>query len=218
MNGTTLSLNTTASNFGTATAAGNTNSSLIGHNPHKVVVLASVGVPGAGSQPEITANTSVSSAATNGHSPLLEIKRSSRSIIQSSPPKQQHLMHSASNPAANLIQLQPASNDTNNTATNGSNGNASGGGGGDWDYSHIREEDFEKLAIYQVPDVPVPENGSLTGNNGPCPSSNSVCRAEASLPRNLYLKPSGATNDVNKKQNNNALHCLHIDFLELSSY
>lgn len=60
------------------------------------------------------------------------------------------------------------------------------GGGGrpsspEWDPSLLREEDFEDQAVYQVPDQPC---------EGLQP------RAQASLPRNLVLKPSQALSDV----------------------
>lgn len=53
-----------------------------------------------------------------------------------------------------------------------------------WDVSKLREEDFDKLATYFVPDRPCSEN---TNN-----------RAEASLPRNLQLRPSQTLKDVSK--------------------
>ncbi|XP_023290789.1 PR domain zinc finger protein 1 [Orussus abietinus] len=52
----------------------------------------------------------------------------------------------------------------------------------EWDHATLREEEFEQHAVYLVPDVSV--------------SPNDTNRAEASLPRNLVLKPSQALNDV----------------------
>lgn len=46
----------------------------------------------------------------------------------------------------------------------------------DYDVTRMREEDFERLAVYIVPDVPC-ERGT-------------VGRAEKTLPRSLTLKPS----------------------------
>lgn len=46
----------------------------------------------------------------------------------------------------------------------------------DYDVTQMREEDFERLAVYIVPDVPC-ERGT-------------VGRAEKTLPRSLTLKPS----------------------------
>lgn len=54
--------------------------------------------------------------------------------------------------------------------------------GGPWELASMREEEFEHRAVYLVPDAtPEPE----------CTN-----RAEASLPRNLVLKPSEALSDV----------------------
>lgn len=50
----------------------------------------------------------------------------------------------------------------------------------EWDHATLREEEFEQHAVYLVPDVAA----SPTDAN----------RAEASLPRNLVLKPSQALN------------------------
>jgi hypothetical protein len=53
---------------------------------------------------------------------------------------------------------------------------------GTWNVSGLKEEDFEALAVYLVPDIATsPEEPN---------------RAEASLPRNLALKPSGVLQDV----------------------
>ncbi|XP_015124265.1 GATA zinc finger domain-containing protein 7 [Diachasma alloeum] len=49
---------------------------------------------------------------------------------------------------------------------------------GEWDHTVLREEEFDQHAVYLVPDVST--------------SSNDTNRAEASLPRNLVLKPSQA--------------------------
>lgn len=55
---------------------------------------------------------------------------------------------------------------------------------GDWDVSSTKEEEFERHVVYIVPDQPAPQG---TTN-----------RAEASLPRNLVLRPSRALSDVRK--------------------
>lgn len=52
----------------------------------------------------------------------------------------------------------------------------------EWDHATLREEEFEQHAVYLVPDVTA--------------SPSDTNRAEASLPRNLVLKPSQALNDV----------------------
>ncbi|XP_076398105.1 PR domain zinc finger protein 1 isoform X2 [Megachile rotundata] len=52
----------------------------------------------------------------------------------------------------------------------------------EWDHATLREEEFEQHAVYLVPDVAA--------------SPTNTDRAEASLPRNLVLKPSQALNDV----------------------
>lgn len=57
---------------------------------------------------------------------------------------------------------------------------------GVWDLSSIAEEDFDQLAVYLVPDQPCDDTTHKTANN----------RAEASLPRNLILKPSQTLSDV----------------------
>lgn len=56
------------------------------------------------------------------------------------------------------------------------------GENGCWDISRIKEEDYEELAVYLVPDVPTQKDERN--------------KAEGSLPRNLTLKPSGVINDV----------------------
>ncbi|XP_023223820.1 PR domain zinc finger protein 1-like isoform X2 [Centruroides sculpturatus] len=53
---------------------------------------------------------------------------------------------------------------------------------GEWDITNIREDAFQQLAVYLVPDQPSEEG---TTN-----------RAESSLPRNLVLKPSQTLSDV----------------------
>lgn len=53
---------------------------------------------------------------------------------------------------------------------------------GEWDHTILREEEFDQHAVYLVPDVST--------------SSNDTNRAEASLPRNLVLKPSQALDPV----------------------
>ena len=55
---------------------------------------------------------------------------------------------------------------------------------GGWPSEHQTEEDYDRAATYFVPDRPCPEN---TEN-----------RAEATLPRNLCLKPAAATSDVSE--------------------
>lgn len=55
---------------------------------------------------------------------------------------------------------------------------------GVWDLSSIPEEEFDNLAVYLVPDQPCDD------------TSLSTSRAEASLPRNLVLKPSQTLSDV----------------------
>lgn len=60
-------------------------------------------------------------------------------------------------------------------------------GDGVWDVNSIAEEDFEQqLAVYLVPDQPHDET-----------NSKGVKRAEASLPRNLVLKPTQAHGQPN---------------------
>lgn len=57
---------------------------------------------------------------------------------------------------------------------------------GVWDLSSIAEEDFDQLAVYLVPDQACDDTTHTSANN----------RAEASLPRNLILKPSQTLSDV----------------------
>lgn len=55
----------------------------------------------------------------------------------------------------------------------------------DYDVTHMREDDFERLAVYIVPDVPC-ERGTIS-------------RAEKTLPRSLTLKPSLVLSTPNVK-------------------
>ncbi|KAG1670043.1 PR domain zinc finger protein 1 [Nymphon striatum] len=55
-----------------------------------------------------------------------------------------------------------------------------------WDISNIREEEFDQLAVYLVPDQPSDEN---------CES-----RTESSLPRNLVLRPSQTLTDKERRE------------------
>lgn len=55
----------------------------------------------------------------------------------------------------------------------------------DYDVTRMREEDFERLAVYIVPDVPC-ERGTSS-------------RAEKTLPRSLTLKPSLVLSTPNVK-------------------
>jgi hypothetical protein len=64
----------------------------------------------------------------------------------------------------------------------GDSAEGSGGGGGEWDLGSTKEEEFEKHVVYIVPD------------QTPAPGSSN--KAEATLPRNLVLKPSQALSDV----------------------
>lgn len=56
---------------------------------------------------------------------------------------------------------------------------------GHYDIRHMCEEDFEKLAVYMVPDVPC-ERGT-------------AMRAQKTLPRSLTLKPSLVMSAPNEK-------------------
>lgn len=53
-----------------------------------------------------------------------------------------------------------------------------------WDLNVISEEDFDQLAVYQVQDKSTEEIEAVVK------TSPNLSRAEASLPRNLILKPS----------------------------
>lgn len=77
----------------------------------------------------------------------------------------------------------PAVKEGNKTSPNSTSHLAENG---TWDTSKVREEDFDQLAVYLVPDA-------VTDPDEPN-------RAEASLPRNLSLKPSGVINDVSTKK------------------
>ena len=57
-------------------------------------------------------------------------------------------------------------------------------GGAVWDLNTISEEDFDQLAVYQVQDKSA-EEIEVAAKPNP-----NLCRAEASLPRNIILKPS----------------------------
>lgn len=70
-----------------------------------------------------------------------------------------------------------------------------GANGNSLDPSTISEEEFELHTTYIVPDLPVDRD---TPN-----------RAEATLPRNLVLKPSNALSDVSV-HDNNYLQCFHL--------
>jgi hypothetical protein len=59
---------------------------------------------------------------------------------------------------------------------------------GVWDLSSIAEEDFDQLAVYLVPDQLCDDTTHKSASN----------RAEASLPRNLILKPSQTLSDVSQ--------------------
>lgn len=56
--------------------------------------------------------------------------------------------------------------------------------GGAWDLNTISEEDFDQVAIYRVQDKSAADIDAATSQ------SPNLTRAEASLPRNLVLKPS----------------------------
>lgn len=55
----------------------------------------------------------------------------------------------------------------------------------DYDVTRMREDDFERLAVYIVPDVPC-ERGTIS-------------RADKTLPRSLTLKPSLVLSTPNVK-------------------
>lgn len=57
-------------------------------------------------------------------------------------------------------------------------------GAASWDLNVISEEDFDQLAVYQVQDKSTEEIEAVVK------TSPNLSRAEASLPRNLILKPS----------------------------
>lgn len=62
-----------------------------------------------------------------------------------------------------------------------------------WDLNSIKEEEFERLAVYLVPDQP--------------PQPDNPNRAESTLPRNLVLKPSQALSDVSTIHYVNTVYC-----------
>ena len=64
---------------------------------------------------------------------------------------------------------------------------------GGWDLTELAEEDFEQLAVYIVPDAVVEPPAASSSSSTPATTIN---RSEASLPRNLVLKPSQALSDV----------------------
>lgn len=68
---------------------------------------------------------------------------------------------------------------------------------GAMDLSKIREEDFEQLAVYIVPDQPVDEVDLRADAESRAGGVKN--RAEASLPRNLVLKPSQTIPNVSVK-------------------
>ncbi|KAG8233359.1 hypothetical protein J437_LFUL005820 [Ladona fulva] len=88
-----------------------------------------------------------------------------------------------------------------------------------WDVWSIREEEFEEHVVYIVPDQPVPssstkrveaeEGGKDEEDDGGVPS-----RAEASLPRNLVLRPSQALSDQKVTQS----ECFQIQGVWSTSY
>jgi len=65
-----------------------------------------------------------------------------------------------------------------------------------WDPASLREEEFEQHAVYLVPDQTADPVGSAEDGDGDGDHHPVVPRAEASLPRNLVLKPSQALSDV----------------------
>lgn len=64
-------------------------------------------------------------------------------------------------------------------------------GGTAWDLNTITEEDFDQLAVYLVPDQPCEDIETAI-------KQRNISRAEASLPRNLVLKPSQTISDVSR--------------------
>lgn len=69
----------------------------------------------------------------------------------------------------------------------------------DYDVTRMREEDFERLAVYIVPDVPCER-----GTPG---------RADKTLPRSLTLKPSLALSTPNVKVRNHHHHHLYASHI-----
>lgn len=68
----------------------------------------------------------------------------------------------------------------------------------EYDVTRMREEDFERLAVYIVPDVPC-ERGTIG-------------RAEKTLPRSLTLKPSLVLSTPSVKVNNIYKHFIRQHF------
>lgn len=66
---------------------------------------------------------------------------------------------------------------------------------GGWDLTELAEEDFEQLAVYIVPDAVVEQPPASSSSSSSTPAA-PINRSEASLPRNLVLKPSQALSDV----------------------
>jgi hypothetical protein len=73
---------------------------------------------------------------------------------------------------------------------------------GVWDLSSIAEEDFDQLAVYLVPDQLCDDTTHKSASN----------RAEASLPRNLILKPSQTLSDVSQPNFFSLLKCFLLIF------
>lgn len=70
---------------------------------------------------------------------------------------------------------------------------------GGWDHTSIKEDDFERLAVYIVPDQPCdPEETN---------------KAEGSLPRNLILKPSQALRDISQIDYHQVLGVWSTDYI-----
>lgn len=74
-----------------------------------------------------------------------------------------------------------------------------------WDLNVISEEDFDQLAVYQVQDKSTEEIEAVVK------SSPSLSRAEASLPRNLILKPS---QEKHTDVSNFFLFLLHVRYFD----
>lgn len=78
-------------------------------------------------------------------------------------------------------------------------------GDGVWDVNSIAEEDFEQqLAVYLVPDQPHDETNSK------------LKRAEATLPRNLILKPTQAHGQPNNVSGHDVTYQTFVLELTLS--
>jgi hypothetical protein len=87
------------------------------------------------------------------------------------PTSRSHIISSHSKDSKALPPPPPPPQEKSHLADNGC-----------WDISKVKEEDYDQLAVYLVPDAPT--------------SAEEQNKAEASLPRNLLLKPSGVINDV----------------------